>query len=134
MATDPRFPANRSPRARRPEQHPTGRLPSWYPDVAAASGINTLIGVWLVLSPWILPYEYSDPWWNPLIFGAVTATLGLLRFTSMYRESSLSLLNALVGAWLFASAFWLSDSTTASWNVGIAGAAIAFFAMMSAWI
>lgn len=86
----------------------------------------------LTISPWIVGYEDGDAIWNPIAFGALVALIATVRLAVAEWQSWLSWVNAAIGAWLLASAFWLADSTEASWNVGIVGAIVFVAAVVSA--
>lgn len=113
---------------------PAGPPPErdWRSDVATASGLNAIAGIWLIIAPFVLGYRTGDPYWNDIVFGAVILVLGVVRATGAYRESWLSWLNALAGAWIFVSAFWLDNSSQAIWNDLIAGAVVVILALLSA--
>jgi hypothetical protein len=104
----------------------------WRDAVATASGLNVVAGIWLILAPFVLGYRDADPYWNDIVFGAVIAALGLIRATGAFRESWLSYLNALAGAWVFVSAFWLDDSGQAIWNDLIVGVIVVVLSLLSA--
>ncbi|MGE5335991.1 MAG: SPW repeat protein [Nitrososphaerota archaeon] len=97
-----------------------------------ASGLNLLAGIWLIIAPFVLNYDSADPVWNDVVFGAAIATVGLVRLGGLYRESWLSWSNAVFGAWIFVSAFWLDNSATAAWNDLILGAIVIVLAVWSA--
>ncbi len=97
-----------------------------------ASGLNVLAGVWLIIAPFVLGYSDSDPYWNDIVFGAIVVVLGLARLSGAYRAAWLSWINALIGAWIFISAWWLDATSTAAWNDVIAGAVIFVLAILSA--
>lgn len=89
--------------------------PRWTPPGArAASAVTFLAGVWLV-SPFVLDYapaaEGMGAYWNDLAVGAVIALLALVRTTAPDRLSWLSLVNAVLGAWLVAAPFALHYET-----------------------
>jgi hypothetical protein len=94
---------------------------SWREEVQTAGALNVIAGIWLIISPFVLGYTAADAAWNPIVFGAIVAFFAFLRFAGAYRAEGLSWLNMAIGAWLFISAFWLAQSMTASWNVGILG-------------
>jgi SPW repeat len=95
--------------------------PDWRSEVAGASGLNVLAGIWLIISPFVLGYSGADATWNPIVFGAIVGVFALIRTAGAYREAWLSSLNMAIGVWLFISAFWLASTTRASWNVAISG-------------
>jgi len=90
-------------------------------EIAGASGLNVLAGIWLIISPFVLGYTGADATWNPIVFGAIVGVLALARAGGAYRAEALSWINMAIGVWLFISAFWLAHSSQASWNVGIMG-------------
>jgi hypothetical protein len=93
----------------------------WRDEVATASGLNVLAGIWLIIAPFVLNYRDDDPIWNDVVFGAIVFVLALVRVSGAYREHWMSWINALIGVWLFISAFWLDSSNTAGWNDVILG-------------
>ncbi len=114
---------------------PPGTPPAagdWRSAVRTASGLNLLAGIWLIVAPLVLGYGDGDPYWNDIVFGAIVGVLALARLSGAYRAAWLSWVNALIGAWLFISAWWLDDTSTAAWNDAIAGAVIFVPAIFSA--
>jgi hypothetical protein len=108
------------------------RRTDWRAEVAGASGLNVLAGIWLIISPWVLSYRHGDAYWNPIVFGAIVGVFALVRIAGAYRESWLSYLNAAIGVWLFISAWWLADSSQAFWNVLISGVVVFVLGIISA--
>ena len=106
----------------------------WREQVSLASGLNLLAGIWLIIAPFVLNYDSADPVWNDVVFGAAISILALGRIGGLYRESWLSWINVVLGAWIFISAFWLDDSATAAWNDIILGAIVVVLAVWSAGI
>ena len=104
----------------------------WRDEVIGASGLNILAGIWLIIAPWVLGYTTGDPYWNDVAFGAVVGVIALTRAFGAYRESWLSWFNALVGIWIFASAWVLDSSNTAWTNDVILGAIVFVLAIWSA--
>ena len=104
----------------------------WRDVVAAASGINFLLGIWLITAPYMLGYEDGEPLWNDIVFGAVIALLGFVRATRALSEPLISYVNILAGTWVFAAAFWLYETTLPAWNDLLVGAAVAILAALSA--
>jgi SPW repeat len=91
---------------------------------AAAAILNVIAGIWLIISPFVLGYTGGDATWNPIVFGAFVGILALARTVGGVRAVWLSWLNMAIGVWLFSAAFWLADSSQASWNVGILGVVV----------
>lgn len=122
-ATDPRLAAGA------PAPAPRG---DWRSTVITASSLNVLAGIWLIIAPFVLGYSNGNPYWNDILFGAIVVVLGLVRASGAYRESGLSYLNALVGVWVFASAFWLDTVGSAPVNDVILGIVVFVLALVSA--
>ncbi|HEX5506529.1 MAG TPA: SPW repeat protein [Thermomicrobiales bacterium] len=101
--------------------------------VRAASGLNVLAGIWLIVAPWVLGYTSSEAHWNEVIFGIVVGILALIRFSAPLETVWLSWINFLVGVWLIIAPFALVYTTPrAYWNeVGI-GILVLLLALWSA--
>jgi hypothetical protein len=110
----------------------SSRLHGWRGDVFAASGLNVLAGIWLIIAPFVLGYGSGDPYWNDIVFGAIVAVLALVRISGAYRASELSWINALIGVWLFVSAFWLDSTGRAGGNDIILGIIVFLLGIASA--
>jgi SPW repeat len=104
----------------------------WRETVATASGLNLLAGIWLIIAPFVLGYRNGDPYWNDIVFGAIVALCALARLSGAYRAEWLSWLNALIGVWIFVSAFWLDSTARAGWNDIILGVIVFVLALISA--
>jgi hypothetical protein len=100
--------------------------------VRVAAGLNVLAGIWLIIAPFVLGYGGGDPYWNDIIFGAIVAVLAAGRALFLPRQTWISAINVVIGAWIFASAFWLDDTARAAWNDVILGA-IVFVLGIVAW-
>ena len=105
---------------------------AWRDAVVLFSGLNVLAGVWLIIAPWVLGYQAGDPKWNDVVFGAVIAIIGLVRAGGAFRASALSVINALIGVWLFVAAFTIDSSTVASRNDVILGVIVFVLGIASA--
>jgi hypothetical protein len=104
----------------------------WRSIVIAASGLNVLAGIWLIIAPFVLGYSNGDPYWNDIVFGAIVTVLALARVSGAYRASWMSWLNMLIGAWIFVSAFWLDNTSNAGTNDIILGAIVFVLGLISA--
>jgi hypothetical protein len=90
--------------------------------LAALSGLTLLAGIWLIIAPFVLGYSGGDPIWNDVVFGAIVAVFGLAGLAGLFRRMPLvGWLISLIGAWLFASAFWLDAGSAAQTNDVIFG-------------
>ncbi len=50
--------------------------------VRVASGLNVLLGLWMIASPWIFAYSLmTGALWSSVIVGVVVAILALIRFS-----------------------------------------------------
>lgn len=58
-------------------------------DITWPSWINALIGLWLILAPWVIPNTATAARWNEVIFGIIVAILayssGTLTITNSHR-------------------------------------------------
>jgi len=109
-----------------------GSAAGWRSTVMAASGLNVLAGIWLIVAPFVLGYGGGDPYWNDIVFGAITGLIALSRVAGLHRQSWLSWVNALIGVWIFVSAFWLDATSTAATNDIVLGAIVFVLAIVSA--
>jgi hypothetical protein len=72
--------------------------------VATASGLDVLAGIWLLISPFAIGRASDAAMINNVTCGAVIAILALIRFFNPAgRAIWLSWLNAIIGAWLLFS-------------------------------
>lgn len=107
------------------------------PAVQWASGINFLLGVWLVIAPWVLGYSAQDnAVWNQVGVGVAVAIVALARVNAPDSWAPLSWVNAVLGGWLIVAPFVLEYNTTSNtdpiyWNDIIVGAAILILALIS---
>jgi SPW repeat len=109
-----------------------GSAAGWRSTVMVASGFDVLAGIWLIIAPFVLGYGGGDPYWNDIVFGAITGLIALARVAGAYRASWLSWVNALIGVWIFVSAFWLDATNAAKTNDIVLGAVVFVLAIASA--
>ncbi|HEY4444891.1 MAG TPA: SPW repeat protein [Steroidobacteraceae bacterium] len=79
-----------------------------------ASGINILLGIWLIVSPWIFGYSGTSAVMNSVIIGALISILAASRLASLRDSAVLSGVNLILALWIIASP-WVYGYTT---NVG----------------
>lgn len=92
------------------------------------SGINFLLGIWLIISPYLMHYVSAPAKWNQTIFGIVVVLLSAYRY-AVPRMQWTSWGNALVGIWMIIAPFILNySSLSAYWNEIILGIIIAVLA------
>lgn len=97
------------------------------------SNINILLGIWLILAPFLLSYSgLSTPTWNDIIIGILVIGVALLR-TFGYGMAGTSWVNVVLGVWLILAPFVLNyrSNATPRWNDVILGILIVIFAWSS---
>jgi hypothetical protein len=99
-----------------------------------ANGLIILACVWLFVSPWLLGYNGGAGWNSTIVAAAVTA-LAVIRLAGAARVTGvrrLDWLTVLLGAWLIAAPWVLSDyDDAATWNSVIVGLVIGLLALGS---
>jgi hypothetical protein len=96
-------------------------------------GVNLMLGIWLAVSPWILPYaDYAGAAWNARITGlaiAVAAGAALITY-ELWKEW----VNVLLAAWLIVSPWFLgySEVTAVFYNQFIVGLLVGILALWMA--
>jgi hypothetical protein len=101
--------------------------------IRTASGLNVILGIWLVVSAFILATTGAELW-NNLLVGVFVLILASTRVsTPTISTKPLSWINALVGLWLIVSPFVLDYASLAeTWNdIGV-GVLLLIFAAWSA--
>jgi len=74
--------------------------------VRGASGLNIILGIWLIISPWVLGYSgLSWPLWNNVACGILIALLAAARIWSPGTGPGVSWVIALLGIWLIVASF-----------------------------
>jgi hypothetical protein len=100
----------------------------------ATSGINLLLGAWLVASPWIFAYStLSAAAWDSVVVGALIFIIGLTRVVSLVGPL-LARVNVVLGLWTIASPwiFAYANGEPAMWNSVAVGIAVTILALWSA--
>jgi hypothetical protein len=92
-----------------------------------SSWLNVLLGVWVIISPFVLAIHSPRGMWNNIIIGAVISILALIRWGT--RQPGLSWLNLILAIWLVVSPFVLFLAGAAMWNNVILGIIIAAAAL-----
>lgn len=102
---------------------------------AAPSGLNVIVAIWVIISPWVLGFNnYHDMTWNLVICGAVVLILSGIRLWGPAIMSSLSWINAAIAIWIFISPWVFAESGVGSilWNCVSCGVVIFLLAVWSA--
>jgi hypothetical protein len=105
--------------------------------VATASGLDVLAGIWLLISPFVLgfnQYNLTDATTNNVIVGLCVAVLAAIRAFGAYRQSWISWINAVLGLWTLVTPWVLGFSTyrTPTINNVVIGVIIIVLACWSA--
>jgi hypothetical protein len=78
------------------------------------SWVNILLGIWMVVSPFVLGFDSSKAIWNNVVTGALVGILAIVRWS--IHQQGWSWLNLILGIWLVVSPFVLFLSGAAMWN------------------
>jgi hypothetical protein len=103
--------------------------------IMTASGIDVLVGLWLIISPWVLAYHsLAAATTNDVIFGIIIAVLAASRFFGAYDIAWPSWVNVVLGVWILVSPWFLGYSMhmAALWNNVFFGIAVIVLAGWSA--
>jgi hypothetical protein len=94
-----------------------------------SSWVNILLGIWVLISPFVLTLALPRAIWNNVVTGIVVGILAIIR-VSVPNQTGWSWINALLGIWLIISPFVLGFTSGAGlWNNVILGIIIAAFAL-----
>jgi hypothetical protein len=92
--------------------------------------LGVLLGIWLVMSPFVLNYtRFPAAMWNSIAVGVVVALTALARGTGRsYKQTGCNWLNVLSAIWLITSPFILGFSKQLGplWNGVIPGFVVGF--------
>lgn len=92
--------------------------------------INFILGIWLIISPFILNYS-TRAIWNSVVFGALILIFAAIRWTAP-RLTGSSWYNLIFGLWLIVAPFVLNYTHTAAfWNEIIVGIIVAVLAAVN---
>ncbi len=96
-----------------------------YPRRSGTSGINVVLGIWLIISPFVLAFTNNQTAkWNDIATGIAVALLALW---------GQSWWNVILGIWLIVSPFVLgfANAPTLLWNNVILGVLVGIVALAS---
>jgi hypothetical protein len=105
--------------------------------VATASGLDTLAGIWLLISPFVVGFAYlTAAMTNNVVCGAVVIILALARFAGASRQVWMSWVNCLIGIWVLISPWVIGfarnhPATTNNVIIGIIIAILAFWSAVA---
>jgi SPW repeat len=92
-----------------------------------SSWVNILLGIWVVISPFVLAIESMKAVWNNVATGVVIGILACIRWSN--HRPGWSWLTLIVGIWLVISPFVLVVSGVVMLNNVLAGIIIASSAL-----
>lgn len=115
-------------RGRAIERSPNGSA------VKLPSGSNVVLGIWLIIAPFILGYTIiTAAMWNDILVGLAVVILAGIRVSRPTANSWLSWANVVLGVWLIIAPFALGyTGTIALWNDMVVGLVVAAFGVWSA--
>lgn len=97
-----------------------------------SSWVNILLGIWVLISPFVLAFELTTATWNNIVTGFVVGVLALIQLSAP-NQTGWSRINVLAGVWLVMSPFALGFfSVDGLWNNVIVGIIIAAFSLGNA--
>jgi hypothetical protein len=103
--------------------------------VRTASTINILLGIWIVISPWVygIGSATSGMIANSIIVGGLILIFGAIRDASPHARTGFSWANIVLGAWTVISPWIYQYSGTMPrvWNSVIVGLAVIALAIWS---
>jgi hypothetical protein len=102
---------------------------------AGASSFNILLGIWLIIAPWVLGYAHIyRAQSNDIIVGIIVAVVAAIRTFGGFATRGWSWVNMLAGIWLIIAPFVLgyNNTTRPLWNDIILGIVIAVLAWTAA--
>ena len=91
------------------------------------SWVNILLGIWMIVSPFVLGFHSSKAIWTNVVTGVVVGILAIIRWR--IHQPGWSWSNLILGIWLVISPFVLFLSGAAMWNNVILGIIIGAFAL-----
>jgi hypothetical protein len=93
----------------------------------ASSLVNVLLGIWIIISPFVLGMHVPKAIWNNVVTGFLVGGLAVIRWAIGQR--GWSWINLFLGIWLVISPFVLVLGTALMWNNVILGIIVAAFAL-----
>ncbi len=75
-----------------------------------ASGVNILLGIWLIVSPWVFDYRGKSAVLNSVGVGALIAFSATIRVASLHSSTGLSGINLLLAFWTVLSSWAYENS------------------------
>jgi hypothetical protein len=99
----------------------------------SSSWVNVLLGIWLIISPFVVQYPIHRAIWNNVVAGIIVIAVGLIRF-GMRRQPQWSWLNLILGIWTIIAPFAVGFfSMTLTWSNIVVGILVAAVALNNAY-
>jgi VIT1/CCC1 family predicted Fe2+/Mn2+ transporter len=77
------------------------------------SALNILLGAWLIVSPFVLPFHHlAAAVWNDVVAGILIGLVALIRASISRDEPGLGWCNTVLGTWVVVSPFVLGFAST----------------------
>ncbi len=107
-----------------------------YQQVKVASGLNILLSIWLIVSPFLLGFSAGSALalWDAIVVGVVVLILSWIRMANPESATWISWVSALLGLWLIVSPFVLGTSfiMAVMWDDIIVGIGMVIFGAWAA--
>ena len=101
------------------------------------SGVDALIGIWLIVSPWVLGFsDVPSAMWTDISVGTTIMLVALLRILNPDQTVPLGWVNVVLGAWLITAPFVIPYASGVHtnpiyWNDILSGVGVLWFAIWS---
>jgi hypothetical protein len=92
-----------------------------------SSWVNIVLGIWVVISPFVLVIHSTKALWSNILTGVVVGVLAFIRWRR--HQPGWSWPNLILGIWLVISPFVFFVSGAAMWNNVITGIVISALAL-----
>src|SRR5512143_4066789 len=101
---------------------------------SAPSGLNVLLSLWLIVSPFVLSFAGSTGMWIAVVTGAIALICAWIRYNDPLSAPILSWVVVLLGIWLIAAPFLfgMAGVTALLWDYVVVGAGYILFGAWSA--
>lgn len=99
----------------------------------AATIINIILGIWVLISPWVLVFSFPAQLWNNVAVGGLIIILSGIQASAPWKNHEIAWINFLLGLWLIISGFVLGPPAqpTFFWNQVILGIVAAIVSIWS---
>ena len=100
----------------------------WRSSIEATLLATILIGIWLIISSFVLSYDKAGA---PLVWGIVVIVLALLRLIAAARSATLAIATIATGVFIVITAFALGDTAGPTANMALMGLAVVVLQVIS---